>query len=212
MKTDDLINAIAVDGATRAPSLAGRLGVALAIGASIAGAWFVQSLGIRWDIGDALQTWRFVTKMAVVLAGCAAALWATARLARPDADQRTALAVLAVPVAMLALAIGAELSVSPANAWPAWAIGTNSRLCLISIALMSVAPLVSMLVALRAGAPRSPALAGAVAGLLAGCLGATLYAMHCFDDSPLFVALWYTPPIALVGLVGAIAGSRVLRW
>jgi hypothetical protein len=91
-------------------------------------------------------------------------------------------------------------------------MGSNSRLCLASITLLSVAPLVALLVALRAGAPRSPAMAGAAAGLLAGGLGAVLYAIHCPDDSPLFVALWYVPAVALVVLAGAAAGSRVLRW
>jgi hypothetical protein len=78
--------------------------------------------------------------------------------------------------------------------------------------VLSVAPLVALLAAMRAGAPRSPAMAGAVAGLLAGGLGAVLYAIHCPDDSPLFVGLWYVPAIALVVLAGAAAGSRALRW
>ena len=37
------------------------------------------------------------------------------------------------------------------------------------------------------GVPTRPALAGAVAGLLAGGLAASFYAAHCTDDSPLFV-------------------------
>ena len=37
---------------------------------------------------------------------------------------------------------------------------------------------------------------------------ATLYASHCTDDSPLFVATWYTIATALVAAVGALAGSR----
>jgi hypothetical protein len=113
---------------------------------------------------------------------------------------------------MLALAIAGELALSSPATWPAWAIGSNSRLCLISVAVLSVAPLAALLAALRAGAPRLPAMAGAVAGLLAGSLAATLYATHCVDDSPLFVALWYPPPIALATLVGAVAGHRMLRW
>jgi hypothetical protein len=69
-----------------------------------------------------------------------------------------------------------------------------------------------MLAALRAGAPRSATLAGAAAGLVAGGVGATLYATHCVDDSPLFVALWYTAGVALVTLAGAILGRWLLRW
>ena len=212
MKTDELIAAIAADGTAPLPSLTRRMAVALAAGGIVAAAWFAYSLGVRPDIATALFTWRFATKLAIVLACAAAALWASIRLARPDAYPGGPLAVLLVPLAMLALAIGAELAASPAATWPMWAVGKNSRLCLMSIAIMSVAPLVAALAALRAGAPRSPTAAGAVAGLLAGSVGATLYALHCPDDSPLFVALWYPPPIALATLAGAAAGSRLLRW
>jgi len=212
MNTDHLIAAIAADGAATPPSIARRIAAALGIGGLIALVLFAQGLGVRPDIAVALQTWRFVVKVAIVLTSFTAALWATAHLARPDADQRQALAVLSLPLLMLAVAIGGELALSPASTWSAWAIGSNSRVCLFYIGLMAVAPLAALLAALRAGAPRSPALAGAVAGLLAGSLAASLYAIHCTDDSPLFVALWYPPPILLATLAGAVAGYRLLRW
>ncbi|MCC8942470.1 DUF1109 family protein, partial [Bradyrhizobium sp. Arg68] len=65
---------------------------------------------------------------------------------------------------------------------------------------------------LRQGAPAQPAVAGAVAGLLSAGLAATIYASHCTDDSPLFVATWYTLATAIVASVGAIAGKQVLRY
>jgi hypothetical protein len=43
-------------------------------------------------------------------------------------------------------------------------------------------------------------------------LSAALYATHCPDDSPLFVAVWYTLAVTLVMLIGASVGHRVLRW
>nr|WP_271570195.1 NrsF family protein [Bradyrhizobium sp. CCBAU 11386] len=43
-------------------------------------------------------------------------------------------------------------------------------------------------------------------------LAATPYASHCTDDSPLFVATWYTLAAALVAAVGALVGSKVLRY
>jgi hypothetical protein len=212
MKTDHLIEAIVADGADRPPSMPMRLAFALAVGGLAAGALFLAHLGVRPDLADALQTWRFVAKVAIVLIAFAAALRATVRLTRPEIDLRAALAALLLPVAALVAAVGWELAATPADTWAARAIGTNSRLCLVSIVLLAVAPLVALLVALRAGAPRSPATAGAAGGLLAGSLAALLYALHCYDDSPLFVALWYTPPVALVMLVGAAAGVRALRW
>ena len=57
-----------------------------------------------------------------------------------------------------------------------------------------------------------PFQAGAAAGFLAGAIGAALYATHCPDDSPLFVAAWYSLAIGFVAALGAVAGSRLLRW
>ena len=65
---------------------------------------------------------------------------------------------------------------------------------------------------MRGAAPASPTLAGAAAGLLAAAAGATLYAFHCFDDSPLFVVTWYSLATTLVVAIGAVAGHRLLRW
>jgi hypothetical protein len=67
-------------------------------------------------------------------------------------------------------------------------------------------------VVVRHGAPARPAVAGAIAGLLSAGLAATLYASHCTDDSPLFVAAWYTIATALVTAVGALAGAKLLRY
>jgi hypothetical protein len=212
MKTEDLINAIAQDGGSRPISMKVRILVALVIGGIIATALFMQVLGARPDIMQALRTWRFDIKVAITLICFAVALWATCELARPDANALRALLVSALPLALLAVALGCELIASPMDTWVGRAIGTNSQLCLVSITALSIAPLVALLFALRAGAARSPALAGAAAGLLAGGLAATLYATHCPDDSPLFVALWYIPAIALVASISAAIGSRLLRW
>ena len=59
---------------------------------------------------------------------------------------------------------------------------------------------------------RCPGLSGALAGLLAGGVGAARYAIHCTEDSPLFYATWYGIAILLATGIGAVAGRRVLRW
>jgi hypothetical protein len=66
--------------------------------------------------------------------------------------------------------------------------------------------------AMRRGAPASPVWAGAAVGRLAAAMGAALYALHCFDDSPLFAAVWYSAAILIVSAVGAAMGARLLRW
>jgi hypothetical protein len=211
MKTGDLIKAIAEDAAASMPSVGARMAAALAIGGAISLALFFYDLGVRPDFANALQTWRFDAKLLTTLLCFAAALWASPQLARPDADRRAVLAALAFPMVALAFGISWELLASPAHTWSTRAIGSNSRVCVTYIFAMSIAPLVALLVALRAGAPRSPAMAGAAAGLLAGGVAATLYAIHCPDDSPLFVGLWYAPVVALITIASAAVGHRLLR-
>src|SRR5262245_34800845 len=129
MKTDDLIELIAEDAAASLPSVGARMAAALAIGGTLAAALFVYSLGLRPDITNALLTWRFDAKLAVALSCLLAALWATTRLARPDADRRSALTALSVPLLALVSGIAWELATSPAHTWSLRAIGSNSRLC-----------------------------------------------------------------------------------
>ena len=131
---------------------------------------------------------------------------------RPEADLVRRLWLLALAPAMLVAAALAELIVMPSSTWMPRLIGTNARFCLTWIPLLAVAPLIAFLAALRKGAPANPGLAGALAGLGAGAIAATLYASHCIDDSPLFVVIWYPIAIALVSLVGYFAGRHWLRW
>ena len=53
---------------------------------------------------------------------------------------------------------------------------------------------------MRAGAPQHPGWTGALAGAASAGIAAFLYASHCPDNSPLFVATWY--PIATLVCAG----------
>jgi hypothetical protein len=131
--------------------------------------------------------------------------------ARPDPSGRPMRRL--VPLAVLAIvAVAVELAIVPKATWGTRLVGSNSLVCLSAIPLLSVAPLAAVLAILRRGAPASPALAGAAAGFLAAASGATLYAFHCFDDSPLFVVTWYSLAAFPIVLVGALVGRRLLRW
>jgi len=121
------------------------------------------------------------------------------------------LLVASVPI-LLAAADLAELVTVPAAEWGGRLVGSNALVCLRSIPFLAAAPLLAAMLALRHGAPENPTLAGASAGLVAGGIGAALYASHCIDDSPFFVSVWYTLAIAIVVAIGAWCGSRCLRW
>jgi hypothetical protein len=117
-----------------------------------------------------------------------------------------------VAPALLLGAVLVELYVTPSSDWTKKLIGHNAFHCMTIIPVLSLFPAVPLFLAMRHGAPESPGIAGAVAGLASAGIAATLYASNCFDDSPLFVATWYPLATALVATVGYFAGNRYLRW
>jgi len=137
--------------------------------------------------------------------------WARA-LSRPGETWNKTIPYLAAAPALIAMAVVVELFALPSDTWSANLVGTNGLVCLTYISLIGIGPLAIFLLALRHGAPTKPAFAGAVAGLLAGAIAATLYAAHCTNDSPLFVATWYTIAIAGLAILGAIGASWYARW
>lgn len=212
METDDLIKALSADKANASPSLSTALRASALVAAIIAGIVFFMALGPRPDIADAAQTFRFLFKFVVALTLAGGAFVAFTALSRPDGRLRSLLPWLVAAPVLLVSAILLELASVPSTEWSARLIGTNSRQCLTFVTLIGIGPLILLLAVLRYGAPTNPMLAGAVAGVLAGAMAATFYAAHCTDDSPLFVATWYTLAIAGLAAVGALAASRVARW
>lgn len=209
MKTDDLIRALASD-RIEAPRPQRAVAWALAAGVGLSVLAFALALGPRPDIAQAATTLRFVFKPVLMLALAGLAWLVLLRLAEPGARTRSWLLLL-VPAALV-LAVTSELASLPPAAWSAAMIGSNWPFCLTLVPLLSVPPAVALLLALRGSAPTHPALAGGAAGLVAGGFAAALYALNCTDDSPLFVALWYSIAIAIVTLASARAGARLLRW
>jgi hypothetical protein len=212
MDTRALIETLAADNRRTRPPVSQVWWGAAALAAALAASVFFAALGPRPDIEAAAETPRFLLKFVITLAMAAGAFGLVRTLSRPGASQRQALTYLLAGPALLALAVVVELAVVPPEQWAVRAIGTNSMVCLVFIPLIGVGPLALFLLALRYGAPTRPALAGAVAGLLAGGIAATFYAAHCTDDSPLFVATWYTLAVGILAGIGAIAAFRIARW
>lgn len=212
MDTNELIKALAAD--TRQPGMpihaawSAAVAAAVLVGAVV----FMALLGPRPDIAAAAETIRFPFKFVVTVALAVAALAALRVAARPEAELALLWSRLTIAPALLAGAVVAELFALPPEAWRASLVGTNGVVCLTFIPLIGAGPLTIFIRALRHGAPSHPGFAGALAGLAAGGIAATLYASHCTDDSPLFVATWYTIAIGILTMAGAIAGRRVVRW
>ncbi|QOF73537.1 DUF1109 family protein [Aminobacter sp. SR38] len=212
METKNLIKAISSDAAAGRRSFGTLLRAAFVAASVIAAVVFSVVAGPRADFAAAAETWRFLLKFVVTLALVATSGAVAIALARPGARLGMRVALLAAAPAILLGAVLIELTTIAPSEWATRLVGTNNMVCLTLIPLIGLGPLAIFLAAMRQGAPTQPSLAGAACGLLAGGLAATLYAAHCFDDSPFFVATWYTLAIAILTVVGAIAGRYVLRW
>ena len=212
MDTDHLIRTLAADNDTHKRSVGNMLVVALFLAAPASAAMFMAGLGMRKDFMTAMGNPFFDLKFVVTIALATAAIAISLHLSRPEASLGRWAWLLAIPVGLLGIGMMGEMMMPHRASMSARLIGSNSRLCLVAIPLLSLPLLAAALLALRRGAPSRPAVAGAFAGLLSAGLAATLYASHCTDDSPMFVATWYTIAIAFVTLIGALAGSRVLKF
>jgi hypothetical protein len=212
VKTSDLIRVLAADSDVRTMPPGRALALALVPGVAIALGLHFAVLGLRPHLLTLLGEPRLLFKLCLTASLVALSGPLVLRLVKPGATVRSRVLMLAVVPALLAAGCLVELVVVPPTLWGEKLIGSNAAFCLKSIPFLAAAPLIGTLLALRRGAPENPSVAGAAAGLFAGAIGAHLYATHCLDDSPLFVAAWYTLAVGFVVMAGALAGRRLLRW
>ncbi|WP_299810465.1 DUF1109 domain-containing protein [Tardiphaga sp.] len=212
MDTERLIQSLAADNAQRRRPVGNGLALALMVALPVAAVMLLSTIGMRPDIRHAMRTPLFDLKFVVTLALAIPAIAISLHLSRPEASLRHWGWMLLAPVLILALGISGEMMMPDRPPMMMRWMGHNAMLCMTAIPLLALPILAAALLALRQGAPSRPALAGAVAGLLSSGLAATLYAAHCIDDSPLFVATWYTLATALVTAIGALAGARWLKY
>lgn len=122
----------------------------------------------------------------------------------------TAVIVLLM-AAFVCAGVAGLLAVHPA-AWSSMLFGPRWTICLMCIPLFAIGPFIALMWVLRKGAPTRLGPTGAVAGLVAGAVGAGACALHMPGGSLPFIALWYAGPILLCTLFGALLAPRVLRW
>lgn len=213
MKTDQLIDWLAADTAVVAPRV-WRVRYALASMAGLVGAVALMLilLGVRPDIADAAQLPMFWVKLAFPLALAGAAVLAVMRLSLPGVLPGRVPSALAVPVLVMWLLAAAALGSVAPDERSALLFGNTWRDCPVYVAILSLPALVALLWVMKTLAPTRPAWAGAAAGLLAGALGATVYALHCPEMDAPFLAVWYLLGMLIPAILGAVAGSRLLRW
>jgi hypothetical protein len=213
MKTDDLVTMLATGAEPVAPAAtARRHGVALGWGVLAAMLLMLSLLGVRADLAAAARLPMFWVKLAFPAAVAAAALVAVMRLSRPGVSLGKVSAGLAAPIiAMWLLAAYALIGAAP-DQRAALILGKTWYVCPFLIAFLSAPAFGGALWAMRGLAPTRPALAGGAAGLLAGAVATTVYALHCPEMGAPFVAIWYLLGMSMPAAAGALLGPRLLRW
>jgi hypothetical protein len=212
MRTADLIELLAHDIRAAPPGVVSkRVLAALAAGGLVSFAIVALGLHCQPLLAAAQQPWFWMKAAYTGLLTVAGAI-IVRRLSVPGARIGVApIAAGLVIVAMLALGAGQIISAGPAARVALW-LGHTWKICSPLILLLAVPIYASLILAIRGLAPTRPALTGAAAGFAAGALAATLYGLHCPEQAAAFVATWYTLGIAAASALGAIAGSRLLRW
>lgn len=211
MKTDELI-ALMTQDAPRGMRYGRALALALGAGVVVSAILLLSTVGLRHNLASVFDTARVLFKVAITIVFAVLAARLVMRIGRPGEELRRPVLLLVVPAALVAVAVLAELFTLPAEAWRTSLVGRNALFCLFFVPVLSVAPFAGLFWALKKGAPQSPSAAGAAVGFAAGTIAAAIYAWHCPDDSPLFLATWYTIAIAGITIAGFFTGRHWLRW
>ena len=213
MKTDELIAVLANGaGAVEANATARRYATAVGWGACGATLLMAITLGVRPDIDEAAWLPMFWIKLAFPASLVVGGLFAASRLSRPGVQLGWVSGALAAPV----LAIWLLAAFTLFNAAPPERVqlllGNTSKDCLFNVAMLSLPVLVAVLWAMKGLAPTRLVLAGAAAGLLAGAIGALVYALHCPEMEASFIGVWYAAGMLIPTAAGALLGPFLLRW
>ena len=213
MHTEDLIEALCSD-LRPVPryALERRLVAAVALGMVVALILVWGSLGLRPDIASAVTGGMFWLKLAYTASIGLGALAVTADLARPDCSRIGALKWLLMPIFLMASVGLIDLAQTPVTAWASLWLGRSWKSCPFLIFGFAIPIYFGLIIAFRRFAPGRLLATGAVTGLAAGGLAATIYCLHCPEASALFVLTWYTLGMALAAMAGALVGVRLLRW
>ncbi len=212
MKTNDLIALLASDTLQLQKPVRQQLLRQLVLGAVVCGVLLFTLFGLNPQMDQMAVHPAFITKMMWLTALMGFSLYGLFRLARPGVGAgHTLWGIGLALLAMFSLGL-LQLLQTDSGAQTAQWMGGSWQVCSVSITALSLPVLGALLWALRQLAPTRPVLTGAVAGVLAGSLAASIYSLHCTETSLTFFAVWYVAGMALATGLGALLGTRWLRW
>ena len=211
--TDDLIARLSTDLKPVRRMAMARLLIGATVLSTIAAIVAMNMwLGMRPDMDSAMATMNFWTKFTYTLSVALLGGVATLALARPDGRTRWPWMVALGLLALLVIGAFNQLARAEPDDMMPLIVGGTSLICPWRIVVLGLPILLGAILALRRLAPRNPTLAGFAAGIMAGGAGAWVYSFACAETGMMFLALWYTLGILIVGVIGAVLGRLLLRW
>ena len=213
MKTDQLIDMLSTNvEPVKNGQIWKPLVWALAIGGAASFCVMLATVGLRTQAAGGIHVGFLALKLLFMLSVIGTGTALLMKLIRPGQEVRKLFRFLFLPFLVAVFAGIVALALKPSAVWHPMILGTQWVTCLYCIPLFAIVPFALLIWALRKGAPTNLERTGAIAGLVAGALGATAYAFHCSDDSLPFIAVWYGAMILLCAWIGAKLGPRLLRW
>ena len=215
MKTDQLIDMLStnLEPIKNGGQVRKAVAVALVIGGAASFCLMLTTVGMRTAASGGFHLAFLLLKLLFMLVLIAVGTALLAQLIRPGRDGRRLYKVIFLPVLVVGFAGIVALALEPSwGAWKKMILETQWATCILCIPLFAVIPFVALIWALRKGAPTNLTRIGAIAGLVAGAMGAAVYAFHCPDDSLPFIAIWYGAMVLLCAWIGARLGPWLLRW
>jgi hypothetical protein len=211
MKTEQLINLLSTNvEPVKGGQIRKALAFAIIAGGAAAFCVMLGTVGLR--SGPTFSLNFLAAKLLFTLSLLGMGTLLLARLARPLEGGKKLSTLTFLPFLVIAITGAVALGFEKPMMWGRMLLGMNWVTCLLCIPLFAVVPFAALIWFLRKGAPTDLKRTGAIAGLVAGALGATAYAFHCPDDSIPFIAVWYGAMVASCASVGALLGPRLLRW
>jgi hypothetical protein len=213
MKTEDLVALLSTNTEpVDRRQVARTVCIALGAGFVVALGLMIVGLGVRTDLATAQASVFLLLKLAFAFGIVGISSAYLIRLACPGGERTMSMTLIGLPFIAIVLLAAINLGFAPKSHWNKMIMGEDWFECLLSIPIIAITPFAIVIGAVRQAAPTNLVRTGAFAGLVAGGVSATAFALHCSDDSLPFVAVWYGGTVVLCTLAGALFGPRLLRW
>jgi hypothetical protein len=213
MKTEQLIDLLSTNlEPVDTQKVVRSLWVAIVAGLVLASLTCIGTLGMRHDLSNPRVLEFLFVKIGFAAVVASLGWRLLAKHARPGGENHSRIFLTGVPFVVLVALATVNLIVVPVSQWGQLVTGERLLQCLLSIPVMAIVPFAVIVWAVRNAAPTNLFRTGALAGLVAGGIGAMAYSLHCPNDSLPFVAFWYGGAIVFCALAGAALGPRLLRW